>query len=166
MVTIGHFYFGLTSSVNSLDRLTFFVMICSMSEQMNNHKKDILSHENILHILRELEQNPSITQRDLSQKLKVSLGKINYFLNALIDKGIIEAKNFKNSKNKLGYMYMLTPEGVRIKLRLIQQFYEWKTREYERLKEELEFYKSMLIASQSVEPAVMVEPSLLKEMSA
>lgn len=116
---------------------------------MNNHKKDILSHEKILHILKELEQNPSITQRDLAQKLKVSLGKINYFLNALIDKGILEAKNFKNSKNKLGYMYMLTPEGVRIKLRLIQQFFEWKTSEYERIKEELEAYRDMLLAYQN-----------------
>ena len=120
-----------------------------MSEQINNHKKDVLRHENILHILKELEQNPSITQRDLALKLEISLGKINYFLKALIDKGIIEAKNFKNSKNKLGYTYMLTPQGIRIKFQLIQQFLEWKTREYERLKDELEAYKSMLlIASQ------------------
>jgi EPS-associated MarR family transcriptional regulator len=118
---------------------------------MNNHKKDILSHEKILHILKELEQNPSITQRDLALKLEISLGKINYLINALIDKGIIEAKNFKNSKNKLGYIYMLTPEGVRIKLRLIQQFFEWKTSEYERLKTELEAYKSMLLTCQDSE---------------
>lgn len=131
---------------------------------MNNHKSDIFSHEKILHILKELEQNPSVTQRDLAQKLRVSLGKINYLLNTLIDKGIIEAKNFKNSKNKLGYKYMLTLEGIRIKLRLIQQFFEWKTSEYERLKEELEDYKSMLTASQSVEPALMAEPSLIQEM--
>lgn len=136
-----------------------------MSEQINNYKRDLLSHENILHIIKELEQNPSLTQRELSQKLKVSLGKINYLLNALIDKGIIEVKNFKNSKNKLGYMYMLTPEGIRIKLQLIQQFLEWKTGEYERLKEELEVYKTMLIASQSVEPSFKAEPILLEEAS-
>ena len=112
---------------------------------------DILTHEKILHVIKELEQNPAITQRDLALKLKISLGKINYFINALIDKGIIEAKNFKNAKNKLGYMYLLTPEGIRIKFQLIQQFLDWKTREYERLKEELEDYKSMLLACQNVE---------------
>ena len=114
-------------------------------------KPDILTHEKTLHVLKELEQNPSITQRALALKLKISLGKINYFLNALIDKGIIEAKNFKNAKNKLSYMYMLTPQGIRIKFQLIQQFLDWKTREYERLKEELGAYKGMLLAYQSAE---------------
>src|SRR3989338_5040106 len=114
-------------------------------------KTDILHHEKILSVIKELEQNPAITQRDLALKLKISLGKINYFLNALIDKGIIEAKNFKNSKNKLGYMYLLTPDVIRIKFQLIQQFLDWKTREYERLKEELEAYKGMLLAYQNAE---------------
>ena len=111
-------------------------------------KKDILNHENILNVLKELEQNPALTQRELARKLQVSLGKVNYYLNALIDKGIIEAKNFKNTKNKLAYMYLFTPEGIRIKLQLIRQFLDWKTREYERLKAELETYKQMLTASQ------------------
>ena len=109
-------------------------------------KPDILNHEKILSIIKELEQNPAITQRDLALKLKISLGKINYFINALIDKGIIEAKNFKNAKNRLGYVYLLTPEGIRIKLQLIQQFLEWKTIEYEKLKTELEIYKNMLLS--------------------
>ena len=109
-------------------------------------KSDILNHEKILSIIKELEQNPAITQRDLALKLKISLGKINYFINALIDKGIIEAKNFKNAKNRLGYVYLLTPEGIRIKLQLIQQFLEWKTIEYEKLKTELEIYKNMLLS--------------------
>ena len=114
-------------------------------------KPDILNHEKILSIFKELEQNPTLTQRALAQKLKISLGKVNYFINALIDKGIIEAKNFKNAKNKLGYMYLLTPDGIRIKFQLIQQFLDWKTREYERLKEELEAYKGMLLAYQNAE---------------
>jgi EPS-associated MarR family transcriptional regulator len=118
---------------------------------MNNHSRDILKHERILSIIKELEQNPAITQRYLAQKLEISLGKINYFLNALIDRGIIEVKNFKNSSNKLGYMYLLTPQGIRIKLQLIQQFLEKKTLEYEMLKEELEEYKAMLLACQNAE---------------
>jgi len=117
-------------------------------------KLDILNHEKILSIIKELEQNPVITQRDLALKLKISLGKINYFLNALIDKGIIEAKNFKNAKNKLSYMYLLTPQGIRIKFQLIQQFLDWKTREYERLEKELEVYKSMLLVYQNTEVTV------------
>jgi len=114
-------------------------------------KPDILNHEKILSIFKELEQNPALTQRALALKLKISLGKINYFLNALIDKGIIEAKNFKNAKNKIGYMYLLTPQGIKVKFQLIQQFLDWKTREYERLKVELEAYKSMLLAYQNTE---------------
>ena len=114
-------------------------------------KTDILNHEKILSVIKELEQNPAITQRDLALKLKISLGKINYFLNALIDKGIIEAKNFKNAKNKLAYTYLLTPEGLRLKFQLIQQFLDWKTREYEKLKEELESYKGMLLDYQNAE---------------
>ncbi len=118
---------------------------------MNKHKSDILNHENILPIIKELEQSPALTQRALAQKLKISLGKVNFFINALIDKGIIEAKNFKNSKNKIGYMYLLTPQGIRIKFQLIQQFLDWKTSEYERLKEELEVYRNMLSAYQNIE---------------
>ena len=117
-------------------------------------KTDILNHEKILSVIKELEQTPAITQRDLALKLKISLGKINYFLNALIDKGIIEAKNFKNAKNKLSYMYLLTPQGIRIKFQLIQQFLDWKTREYERLEKELEVYKSMLLVYQNTEVTV------------
>lgn len=118
---------------------------------MNNHKTDLLSHEKILNLIKELEQNPRLTQRELAQRLKISLGKVNYFINALIDKGIVEARNFKNSKNKLGYIYMLTPVGLGIKLQLVQQFLEWKTREYERLKSELEAYKNMLSACRNTE---------------
>ena len=114
-------------------------------------KTDILNHDKILSVIRELEQNPALTQRALAQKLEISLGKVNFFINALIDKGIIEAKNFKNAKNKLAYTYLLTPEGIRIKFQLIQQFLDWKTREYERLKEELEVYRSMLLAYQNAE---------------
>lgn len=116
---------------------------------MNNHKIDILSHEKILSLIKELEQNPSLTQRELAQKLKVSLGKVNYLINALIDKGFIEVRNFKNSKNRLGYAYMLTHEGIKTRLHLIQQFFEWKTSEFERLKEELEVYKKMLLSYQN-----------------
>lgn len=108
---------------------------------MNNHKNDILNHEKTLYVIKELEQNPTVTQRDLAKKLDVSLGKINFLINAPIDKGIIEAKNFKNSKNKLAYTYLLTPHGIKIKLELTHKFFTWKLQEYERLKQEIEYFK-------------------------
>lgn len=124
--------------------MTFFrssVRMCSNLEHMNNHKNDVLNQEKILYVIKELEQNPQITQRHLAQKLGMSLGKINFLINALIDKGIIEAKNFKNAKNKLAYMYLLTPQGVKTKIQLTQQFFAWKVQEYERLKKEIEDFK-------------------------
>jgi len=108
---------------------------------MNNKKNDVFNHEKILNVLRELEQNPQTTQRDLAQKLEVSLGKINFLINALIDKGVIEVKNFKNAKNKLAYMYLLTPQGIKTKLELTHKFFTWKMQEYERLKKEIEDIK-------------------------
>ncbi len=101
----------------------------------------IFNSEKTLHILKEIERNPQVTQRHLSQKLDISLGKINFLLNALIDKGIIEMKNFKNSKSKAAYMYLLTPHGLKTKFELTHKFFIWKTQEYERLKEEIESLK-------------------------
>ena len=118
-----------------------YATICSNREQMNNKKNDIFNHEKILYVLKELEQNPKITQRHLAQKLEISLGKINFLINALIDKGIIEVKNFKNSKKKLGYMYLLTPQGIKTKLQLTHKFFTWKIQEYERLKREIEYFR-------------------------
>ena len=103
-----------------------------------NNKNNILESENTLQIIREIENNPQTTQRSLAQKLQMSLGKINFLLNALIDKGIIEAKNFKNSKNKLSYMYLLTSEGIKIKFQLAQKFLAWKINQYEKLKKEID----------------------------
>lgn len=94
--------------------------------------------EKVLTLLKEIESNPHLTQRHLSQKLSISLGKINFLIRALVDKGLIEIKNFKESKNKLGYVYMVTPKGIQIKFHLTQQFLEWKIKEYERLREEIE----------------------------
>lgn len=108
--------------------------------QMDNSVK-IFDSEKTLHILQEIERNPKVTQRALAQKLEVSLGKINFLINALIDKGIIEIKNFKNSKNKLAYMYLLTPQGIKIKIQLTHKFFLWKIQEYEKLKQEIESLK-------------------------
>lgn len=98
-----------------------------------------------LQLIREIEFNPQATQRYLAQKLKVSLGKINFLIKALIGKGILKAKNFKNSKNKSAYMYLLTPQGIKLKLKLTQEFLGWKMQQYEKLKTEIEYLKDHIL---------------------
>lgn len=107
----------------------------------NNIGTDISNLEKTLFVLKEIELNSKVTQRYLAQKAAVSLGKVNFLINALIDKGMIEVRNFKNSKNKLGYMYILTPQGIKIKLELTHKFFTWKMQEYEKLKQEIESLK-------------------------
>ncbi len=106
-----------------------------------NGKPDILESEHTLSILKEIEINPQITQRHLAGKLEVSLGKINFLIQSLLEKGVIEAKNFKNAKNKLAYMYLLTPSGMKMKWDLTRKFFAWKSQQFEQLKKELEEYR-------------------------
>ena len=89
-------------------------------------------------LLKTLEENPGLSQRDLAKKLGVSLGKVNYCLNALVEKGSLKMNNFRNSENKLAYAYLLTPSGVEQKARMTVQFLKYKVQEYERLRAEIE----------------------------
>ena len=89
-------------------------------------------------LLKALEENPGLSQRDLAKKLGVSLGKINYCLNALVEKGNLKINNFRNSENKLAYAYLLTPRGVEQRARMTVQFLKYKVQEYERLRKEIE----------------------------
>lgn len=91
-----------------------------------------------LRLLRLLQARPELSQRDLARELGTSLGKINYCLNALIDKGLVKARNFRNSRNKLGYAYLLTPQGIDSKATIAVQFLKRKMAEYETLKVEIE----------------------------
>ena len=91
--------------------------------------------------LRELSSEGAITQRELSRRLGLSLGSINYIIRALMEKGYIKAQRFKNSNNKLGYIYILTPEGMKQKLRQTHIFMKRKLEEYEQLKQEVEIFK-------------------------
>lgn len=97
-----------------------------------------------LKVLRQLEANPEITQRELAQELGVSLGKVNYCLQALIQKGWIKANNFKNSNNKAAYAYLLTPQGIEQKAKITVRYLNNKMAEYEALKEEIEQLQSEL----------------------
>jgi EPS-associated MarR family transcriptional regulator len=89
-------------------------------------------------LLKTLEENPGLSQRDLAKRLGVSLGKINFCLNALVAKGSLKISNFRNSDNKLAYAYLLTPSGVEQKARMTVQFLKYKVQEYERLRAEIE----------------------------
>ncbi len=95
-------------------------------------------------ILRILKDNPKITQRQLSEELGLSLGRTNYVIRALIDKGLVKLSNFKRSDNKIGYLYALTPEGITAKSMLAQKFLKRKSEEYNKLKEEIEILKNEL----------------------
>ena len=89
-------------------------------------------------LLKTLEGNPSLSQRDLAKHLGVSLGKVNFCLNALVAKGCLKVNNFRNSDNKLAYAYVLTPRGIEMRARMTVQFLKYKVQEYERLKAEIE----------------------------
>ena len=89
-------------------------------------------------ILKSIEENPNQSQRELSQSLGVSLGKLNYCLRALMDKGLVKARNFRENPNKTGYLYLLTPKGVEEKGAVTLRFLKRKMEEYELLKAEIE----------------------------
>jgi EPS-associated MarR family transcriptional regulator len=85
-----------------------------------------------------LQENPDLTQRELAERLGLSVGGLNYCLKALMDKGWLKMQNFQNSKNKFKYVYLLTPQGISEKLALTSRFLERKMQEYENLKAEIE----------------------------
>ena len=95
-------------------------------------------------ILNILKDNPKMTQRQLSKELGLSLGKTNYVIHALIDKGWMKLSNFKRSDNKLGYLYVITSKGITEKGILAKNFLERKSAEYFKLKNEIEILKREL----------------------
>ena len=90
-----------------------------------------------LKVLRQLEANPDMTQRELAKHLGVSLGKANYCLKALIDRGWVKVRNFTNSNNKAAYAYLLTPKGLEEKARISVRFLRQRMLDYEQLKREI-----------------------------
>lgn len=89
-------------------------------------------------VLKILESEPAITQRALAERLGVSVGKVNYCLKALMEKGLIKSRNFKNSSRKIQYMYVLTPRGVRERLRVALAFMRRKSEEYDEIRLDIE----------------------------
>lgn len=100
-----------------------------------------MNNEENLQVLRKLINKPKASQRQLAQELNFSLGKLNYCLKSLKQKGLIKIKNFKNNPKKINYLYILTPKGITEKTKLTLNFMERKMREYEELKKEIETNK-------------------------
>jgi EPS-associated MarR family transcriptional regulator len=88
-------------------------------------------------ILRAISENPFISQREIASKNRISLGKVNYAIKSLIEKGHVKIQNFKGSKNKKKYMYILTPAGIYEKAKLTTTYLKWKMEEYERIEKEI-----------------------------
>ncbi|MDS1140037.1 MarR family EPS-associated transcriptional regulator [Pusillimonas sp. SM2304] len=109
-----------------------------------------LPYEHHLKLLRLLEANPDMSQRDLARELGISLGKTNYCIKHLLDKGFIKMQNFRNSHNKLAYAYLLTPTGFTAKVELTLRFLKHKVNEYEKLKSEIELLQLEALNMQNI----------------
>jgi len=100
-----------------------------------------LQEDTNFRVMRLLEENPDLTQRELAERLGISVGGLNYCLKALMQKGLVKMKNFAHSKNKFGYVYMLTPSGMAEKAAITHRFLRRKIDEYESLKAEIDALK-------------------------
>lgn len=98
---------------------------------------DQLENEAVLRILRELQKSPEMTQRELSSRLGISLGKVNFLINVMIQRDFVRIESFKTSTNKNAYLYCLTPRGIEEKARTTCFFLKRKMKEYELLEEEI-----------------------------
>jgi EPS-associated MarR family transcriptional regulator len=105
---------------------------------------DIRRADVTFRVMRLLEAKPEITQRDLALSVGVSLGALNYCLRALVGKGLVKIQNFGDSSNKLGYVYVLTPRGLKAKAEMTGSFLKRKVAEYEALRAEIESLRSGL----------------------
>jgi EPS-associated MarR family transcriptional regulator len=101
-------------------------------------RRSRLQEDTYFRVLRILQDRPDLTQREIAQLLGVSTSGLNYCLNALIDKGWVKVHNFSESKNKFGYVYLLTPSGISEKAALTGRFLQRKLLEYEAMRAEIE----------------------------
>lgn len=122
-----------------------------MNDLLENHDSSLNTgarDELRLRVLRALEANPELSQRQLAAELGVSLGGVNYALKALVERGFVKAGNFRKSGNKVAYLYVLTPQGVAEKAYLATAFLGRKLEEYEVLRQEIEALKGEVGSSE------------------
>ena len=113
----------------------------------------MLTDEYRYKILKILEAKPEISQRDMAHELGVSLGRTNFCLKALIEKGLLKATNFRNSSNKSAYMYLLTPKGIEEKSVITARFLKIKMQEYANLEAEIKALRLDTMRAAQVELA-------------
>ena len=111
----------------------------------------MLTDEYRYKILKLVEHNPAISQRELAMQLGISLGKVNFCLKALIEKGLLKATNFKHNRNKLAYRYLLTPKGIEEKAGITIRFLKHKIQEHQVLLEQIEELRRESIAYQAAQ---------------
>ena len=119
--------------INSVFFFTVHIMNDINVQNMNNEQ----NNQDHFNVMRKIKKHPESSHRDLAQELGFSLGKLNYCLKALQQKGLIKIKNFQKNKNKLSYAYVLTPKGIAEKTKLTINFMKRKMKEYEELEQEL-----------------------------
>jgi len=109
---------------------------------MNRRSK--IQEDTNFRVMRLLDENPDLTQRELAERLGISVGGLHYCLKALMQKGLVKMRNFAHSKNKFGYVYVLTPSGMAEKAAMTHRFLRRKIEEYESLKAEIDALKQDL----------------------
>ena len=102
------------------------------------HMNKMDDNQDHFNVMRKIDKQPQSSQRDLAEELGFSLGKLNYCLKKLKEKGLIKIRNFEKNPNKLNYIYILTPKGITEKTKLTVSFMKRKMEEYEELKKELD----------------------------
>ena len=111
-------------------------------------RRSLLQEDTYFRVLRMLQDNPDMTQREIAEKLGISTSGLNYCLKALIDKGWVKVQNFSQSKNKFGYVYVLTPQGIAEKAMLTGRFLKRKMHEYDALRAEIDALQTELPGSE------------------
>lgn len=113
-----------------------------MPTPKKSQEESAFQEELRLRVMRVLEEKPEATQRQIANELGVSLGGVNYCIKALTDRGLVKLGNFAKSNNKMGYAYLLTPEGMTEKAKITARFLKRKMAEYEQLQKEIEQLKA------------------------
>ena len=113
------------------------------------NRSNSISEDTRFRVLRLIEENPHASQREIASALGLSFGGVNYCLRALVGKGLLKIENFRKSGNKLGYLYLLTPEGIAEKTHLTEAFLRRKMAEYEALRKEIEAVRSSIESANS-----------------
>jgi len=104
-----------------------------------------LDTESYYKVIKIIDEKPDYTQRKIAQELGYSLGKVNYLISSLVEKGVVKLQRFIKSKNKLGYRYILTPKGIKEKYRITKEFLKRKIQEYDLLQKEIQEARETLL---------------------